>query len=69
MQSVNPKSRRKRQSHGGVKYVLTSLSIISTMGLWQHFSNKDANPADQTANSNNDSTSQVKFISAASYGN
>lgn len=62
MQSVNPKSRRKRQSHGGVKYVLTSLSIISTMGLWQHFSNKDALPADQSANSNNDSSSQVNLF-------
>ena len=62
MQTGYPKSKRKRHSHGGVKYVLTSLSIISTMGLWQHFSNKDANPADQTANSNNDLNSQVNLF-------
>jgi hypothetical protein len=62
MQSVNPKSRRKRQSHGGVKYLLTSLSIISTMGLWQHFSNKDASSADQAVNPNNDSVSQVNLF-------
>jgi hypothetical protein len=62
MQTATPKSKRKRQSHGGVKYVLTSLSIISTMGLWQHFSNKEALPADQASNTNNDSMSQVNLF-------
>jgi hypothetical protein len=42
MQTLNSKPKKKRNRFVGAKYVLTSISLISTIGLWQFFSNKDS---------------------------
>lgn len=41
MQTVKSNSKKKKRGHDGVKYILASLSLITSIGLWQHFSNKD----------------------------
>lgn len=51
--------KRKKKNHAGVKYMLTSLSIVATIGLWQHFSNKDDLAAVVNANAQADSSNKL----------
>ncbi len=56
-----PKSK-KNTGRRGVKYVLSSLSLISVIGLWQHFANNDAiTAAKATANDAQTSNNQIQF--------
>ena len=50
MQSVKPIPQKKKKAHGGMKYILSTVSLISVVGLWQQFSNKDAVKAENTNN-------------------
>lgn len=42
MQPVKSNQQKKKTSHGGIKYILSTVSLISVVGMWQHFSNNDA---------------------------
>ena len=62
MQTLNPKPKKKRNNHVGIKYVLTSFSLISTIGLWQFFSNNDVLKEVLAANSETDPVNnQIQF--------
>lgn len=53
---------KKKKSYAGVKYVLSSLSLISVIGLWQHFANNDAlKSATAAANDANQSNNLIQF--------
>lgn len=62
MQTLSPKPKKKRNNHVGIKYVLTSFSLISTIGLWQFFSNNDVLKEVLAANSETDPVNnQIQF--------
>ena len=42
MQPVKSNQQKKKTTHGGIKYILSTVSLISVVGMWQHFSNNDA---------------------------
>jgi hypothetical protein len=42
MQPVKSNPQKKKSKHGGIKYILSTVSLISVVGLWQQFSNNDA---------------------------
>jgi len=50
MQPVKSNPQKKKNSHGGMKYILSTVSLISVVGLWQQFSNNDAVKAAKTNN-------------------
>jgi hypothetical protein len=41
MQPVKSNPQKKKSKHGGIKYILSTVSLISVVGLWQQFSNND----------------------------
>lgn len=41
MQNIKNNQQKKKKSHTSVKYILSSISLISTVAFWQHFSNND----------------------------
>ena len=50
MQPINSIPQKKKNTHGGMKYILSTVSLISVVGLWQQFSNNDAVKAAKTNN-------------------
>ena len=62
MQTVKPNPQKKKNSHGGIKYILSTVSLISVVGLWQHFSNNEAVKAANQNNTNLEPVdNQIRF--------
>ena len=62
MNTTKAPQSKKKKSHGGVKYVLSSLSLISVIGMWQHFANNDSlKAAKAAADDAQTSNNQIQF--------
>jgi len=50
MQPIKSIPQKKKKTHGGMKYILSTVSLISVVGMWQQFSSNDAVKAAKTNN-------------------
>ncbi|OJX39642.1 MAG: hypothetical protein BGO78_05130 [Chloroflexi bacterium 44-23] len=62
MNKIKTPQSKKKKGHGGMKYVLSSLSLISVIGFWQHFANNDGlKAAKAAADDAQASNNQIQF--------
>jgi len=62
MQPVKSNPQKKRSKNGGIKYILSTVSLISVVGMWQHFSNNDAVKAAEQNNTDLEPVNnQIRF--------